>query len=567
MIITLSLLTLSATLFIITVATPLLLPYTIGLLARFIGYRLKRSSQDRRDSLWERVKANQEGEDDEEWEHVDPPPGYTSTSKATRLTRSRNPFKRQSSSKKSEHQWKGIIGFFHPFCAAGGGGERVLWAAIHDTQMTYPNALCVVYTGDHSVDKQTMLGKVRSRFNITLRSSHTEFLYLTTRPWVLASSWPRFTLAGQSFGSIVLAGDAFTLLVPDIFLDTMGYAYALWFSKLLFPSMKTAAYVHYPTISTDMLDSLQPGGQGVNGGAGSGVFGAIKKQYWQLFAWSYGFAGKNIDLVFANSSWTAEHIRKLWGPKRLGNSALQKGLKKYNDGKGGDGIEVLFPPVPVQEMSAQIDVTESSEERRNQNIIYVAQFRPEKNHELILQAFADLVRPPQARRTPQTGDEQPPPYSGFPDAKLTLLGSIRDAEDSTRVYKLRILAQELHITENVDFVLDAPFSSVLDHLQNSSIGTNGMWNEHFGIGIVEYQASGLIAVVHDSGGAGHDIVVDGTGFRATDRESYRKAFEKAFSLTRQERVKMRKRATENAKRFGEDVFERGWRKGLEYLVQ
>jgi alpha-1,2-mannosyltransferase len=35
-----------------------------------------------------------------------------------------------------------------------------------------------------------------------------------------------------------------------------------------------------------------------------------------------------------------------------------------------------------------------------------------------------------------------------------------------------------------------------------------MWNEHFGIGVVEYQAAGLISVVNNSGGPKIDIVVD-----------------------------------------------------------
>ena len=38
-----------------------------------------------------------------------------------------------------------------------------------------------------------------------------------------------------------------------------------------------------------------------------------------------------------------------------------------------------------------------------------------------------------------------------------------------------------------------------------------MWNEHFGIGVVEYQAAGLICVVNDSGGPKADIVVDYDG--------------------------------------------------------
>lgn len=44
---------------------------------------------------------------------------------------------------------------------AGGGGERVLWAAIRATQKRYPRAVCVVYTGDHDVDKNTIVSKVQ----------------------------------------------------------------------------------------------------------------------------------------------------------------------------------------------------------------------------------------------------------------------------------------------------------------------------------------------------------------------------------------------------------------------
>lgn len=43
---------------------------------------------------------------------------------------------------------------------AGGGGERVLWAAIRATQKRWPNAKCVVYTGDHDVDKRAILARV-----------------------------------------------------------------------------------------------------------------------------------------------------------------------------------------------------------------------------------------------------------------------------------------------------------------------------------------------------------------------------------------------------------------------
>jgi alpha-1,2-mannosyltransferase len=287
---------------------------------------------------------------------------------------------------------------------------------------------------------------------------------------------------GQSLGSIIMAYDALSLLVPDIFVDTMGYAFALGFTKLLFPDVPTGAYVHYPTISTDMLESLDVtspvGTQGVNAGKGTGKKGAIKKLYWELFAVLYSWVGSSIDIVMTNSSWTQAHIRSLWGSQRRANQHASE-------------ISVVYPPVAVEELEREVDVSEASEKHREKVLLYIAQFRPEKNHQLILNSFAEFM----ATKTPATKN-----------AKLVLIGSVRDDTDSKRVYELRLLVNELHIKDSVEFHLDASWPEILEWLRKASVGVNGMWNEHFGIGVVEYQAAGLISVVHNSGGPKGDIV-------------------------------------------------------------
>ena len=40
-------------------------------------------------------------------------------------------------------------------------------------------------------------------------------------------------------------------------------------------------------------------------------------------------------------------------------------------------------------------------------------------------------------------------------------------------------------------------------LGGASVGLHTMWNEHFGIGVVEMMAAGLAVVAHDSGA--HDV--------------------------------------------------------------
>jgi alpha-1,2-mannosyltransferase len=292
---------------------------------------------------------------------------------------------------------------------------------------------------------------------------------------------------GQSLGSIVLALDAFNLLVPDIFVDTMGYAFSLWLCKFLFPTVPTGAYVHYPTISTDMLQSLDSASEehGLNAGAGKGSRGTAKKAYWHLFAGLYSRVGASIDVVMTNSSWTQSHIQQLWGPWR--------GKGFLSNSKDHD-ISVVFPPVAVEELEEQIEVSIASEKKRRKHLLYIAQFRPEKNHTIIVNAFAKLI----ASRS----------WTDASRPKLVLIGSVRDSDDATRVYKLRLLAHELQIKNDVEFVCDASWPQVLDHLRSSTIGVNGMWNEHFGIGVVEYQAAGLISVVNNSGGPKLDIVVE-----------------------------------------------------------
>ncbi|KAH8678350.1 hypothetical protein BX600DRAFT_409325 [Xylariales sp. PMI_506] len=443
-----------------------------------------------------------------------------------------------------EQDWDGIVGFFHPFCNAGGGGERVLWAAIRATQKRWPKAKCVVYTGDHDVTKEKMLARVENQFSIYIHPPTVTFLYLSTRHWVLSSTWPHVTLLGQSLGSLVLGWDAFSLLVPDIFVDTMGYAFVLGLSKLMFPDLPTGAYVHYPTISTDMLESLDPRAavrnQGVNAGKGVGFKGVAKRNYWKMFAAVYSWMGASVDVVMTNSTWTQGHIQKLWGPRRATRQRQQP-------------IAVVYPPCAVRELEKQIEVSEESEKQREKALLYIAQFRPEKNHTLILNSFAEFVN---------TGSE------ASKDAKLVLVGSVRDDSDSKRVYELRLLVNELHIKDRVTFQLDASWPDILHWLGKAYVGVNGMWNEHFGIGVVEYQAAGLIAVVHDSGGPKLDIVteVDGqpTGFHASTSTGFAEGFEKALSLP--DPLSVRKRARISAKRFTEEEFARKWLSQMEVLV-
>eukprot|EP00592_Proboscia_alata_P011812 CAMPEP_0194383926 /NCGR_PEP_ID=MMETSP0174-20130528/70708_1 /TAXON_ID=216777 /ORGANISM="Proboscia alata, Strain PI-D3" /LENGTH=56 /DNA_ID=CAMNT_0039170621 /DNA_START=8 /DNA_END=175 /DNA_ORIENTATION=+ len=56
-----------------------------------------------------------------------------------------------------------------------------------------------------------------------------------------------------------------------------------------------------------------------------------------------------------------------------------------------------------------------------------------------------------------------------------------------------------------------------------------MWNEHFGIGIVEMMSAGLVTIAHDSGGPKSDIVTtDKTGYLAATEGEYEKVMWRAL---------------------------------------
>jgi alpha-1,2-mannosyltransferase len=79
-------------------------------------------------------------------------------------------------------------------------------------------------------------------------------------------SYPHATLLLQSLGSILVALEALSQAIPDILVDSMGYAAIYPFFKYM-GCCKIVAYVHYPTISSDMLDAVESGMMSVNNSA------------------------------------------------------------------------------------------------------------------------------------------------------------------------------------------------------------------------------------------------------------------------------------------------------------
>ena len=127
---------------------------------------------------------------------------------------------------------------------------------------------------------------------------------------------------------------------------------------------RIAAYVHYPTISTDMLARVRRRDASYNNAAdvsSSNMRTCAKLAYYRAFAVLYGFCGLFPDAVMVNSTWTLGHVGRLWW--RRWRRAPQ----------------VVYPPCDVAELKALPLARPSGKA----HICSVAQFRPEKNHRCV----------------------------------------------------------------------------------------------------------------------------------------------------------------------------------------
>jgi len=407
------------------------------------------------------------------------------------------------------------IGFFHPYCNAGGGGERVLWTAVKCLQDKYGASIdYVIYTGDTNVTSQQIMQLTEKRFNIKL-DHEVRFVFLNQRDWVEDKRYPMLTMIGQSLGSLILAFEAYYAFVPDIFFDSMGYAFTFPIFKV-YGRCKIGCYVHYPTISTDMLEAVKRRETSFNNNSvisQSPFFSNLKLFYYKLFAWLYGVMGSYADVVMVNSTWTKGHIDSIWGVR-------SKSFK-------------VFPPCDTQAFQG------FPLESRQKIIVSVGQFRPEKNHRLQLESLALFLKK----------------HPEHKDVQLVLIGSSRNREDEERIALLRQAVIELQIQDSVKFAVNATFDELKDYLRKGLIGIHTMFNEHFGIGIVEYMAAGLVPLAHKSGGPLMDIVT--IGYLAQTAEEYADNIYKILSLDENMLKSIQNEARKNAvSKFSEENFNR-----------
>jgi len=458
------------------------------------------------------------------------------------------------------------VAFFHPFANDGGGGERVLWSAIQAIHRHYPWVVVVLYTGTNDLDKgpkqqqqqhndgentententrpprgpeeEELIASARNRFGIEITGT-IRVVPLRSRALLNPKYYPVLTLFGQALGSIVVALECLFRFVPEVWVDTTGWAFP--YPLVRISGARVAAYVHYPTLSRDMVERVQRGASLYNNRpmvARSKILTWGKTVYYRLLVALYAFCGRRAGVVMANSTWTKGHIDALWFRKsgREDDDDGGVGKKKKNDGfyvspnvtkygrkrNDNDAAKLVYPPCECEALFGQ---PLGGRDRDRPVILSIGQFRPEKDHRLQLEAFQQLKKLAKEGRenegketmttttmttTTMTTTTMTREKWRAGESLLVIIGSTRNEDDRARLAELRRHAARLGLQEESEvlFLTNVSYGELRQWLGRAICGLHTMLDEHFGISIVEYMAAGAIPIAHASAGPLMDIVV------------------------------------------------------------
>lgn len=421
---------------------------------------------------------------------------------------------------------RNTLAFFHPHTLGGGGGERVLWVAVRAVQAACPALDVVIFTGD-SAPASELASRAEALFGVPLLRP-VAAVRLRLRPLVEPSAYPVLTLLGQAAGSVLLGAEALFKLTPEVFVDTSGYAFTYPLAAAL--GCRVAAYTHYPWVSADMRAAVSSRSQKFNNGrvvSRSAALTRAKLAYYSFLGAAYGAAGRCAAVSMANSSWTGAHVEQVWGKEPI----------------------VVFPPCDTSALAS----LPLARPLRPRTVVSVAQFRPEKDHAMQIDAWAMLLSRARAAAFAH-------PFEPLKGALLVLVGGVRNAADEARVASLRTRAESSGVGGSVIFRIGVSVSEMHSLLGSAHVALHTMKDEHFGIAVVEAMAAGAVPVAHDSAGPRADIVVaeepgaPRPGFLASSVEGFADAMQEALCMPEERRLALAARARTAAAAFSEEVF-------------
>lgn len=209
-----------------------------------------------------------------------------------------------------------------------------------------------------------------------------------------------------------------------------------------------------------------------------------------------------------NSSWTENHILSLWEcpfkTHRVYPPCEVSHLKKLQHAAADDTIVIMsisqFRPEKDHPLQLQVNIIDSLPSC----ILY-------KNKNWLWFTFAGHVWIENIATRWRTNVESGKWMIGISvfiffkhfginnflfQLKLLIVGSCRNADDYERLKNMQDLSKHLSLENSVEFRVNISYQELIQCYQMASIGIHTMWNEHFGIGIVECMAAGLIMVAN-----------------------------------------------------------------------
>ncbi len=245
------------------------------------------------------------------------------------------------------------VAFFHPYCNNISGNERILWTIVESILKKYQDDIqIIIYTGDNNTTSEDILLSVKQYFNIDLNiyQSSITFIYLRSRFLLEEKNYQILSLFGSNIGSIIVGFEALIRFIPDIYIDSMGYAFTYPCFYYL-ASIPIISYVHHPIIRTDRVIEQYA----------TTFMSKITLIYYEIFTFIYGWCGSCSEIIYCNSLW----------------------IKNQLDLRS---IQVVYPPCDIKQFLMNKD------EQKVKSIVSIGQFRLEKNHELQIRSFHQLLQ-------------------------------------------------------------------------------------------------------------------------------------------------------------------------------
>jgi alpha-1,2-mannosyltransferase len=292
------------------------------------------------------------------------------------------------------------LGFLHPHCHAGGGGEKVLWAMVC-ALLRSTDRTAVIYTVDPHPLPQVLL-QVQRQFGLDLAPLSARIQLVVCRLEFCTRPAPRLTMLLQVLFDLLFMVECLLRKPCRQVIDTTGLPFSA-LVRLLAPGVRVYSYVHYPFISAEMVQKVRDRVQDYNNQvAHSWTLTQLKVLYYQAIYRGYQLAGLLVSSAWANSTWTCRHMQAAW-PRTP--------------------MELAYPPCSVPLLK---DIPPK------QNVLVsFAQFRPEKDHALQVRVYRRL--------------RQETARLGLPCPEFYMLGSCRNAQDEALLAELEKQSQGLDI--------------------------------------------------------------------------------------------------------------------------